>query len=151
MEQTKKGAIYNYEYSYLDENMQNLNKTDSSREGFELFKSRLPKGYKIEHSGVISLRPVTNEGQIISYVMETTKQVNTQWNILHETYKLAYVDFKEVLEVKDHNTFDYWFEDRYGTPFEVTSFVHAVEKLKSLVKEYKDDEDFKALVDKVKS
>lgn len=146
-------AIYDYSYDYLDSNMKPYpHNYGKDRKGYEKFKRDLLPGASIEHSGVISLRPIHMGDMNIGYVMESKKLVNSAWNIMYETYQRAYSDFKKELNVTDHENFDHWFNDRFETPFDANSFEPGINKLSALLKLYNDEEEpeFRKFINKIK-
>jgi hypothetical protein len=128
----------------------NITNDPSTRLGFEEYKQTLPKNWKLEHSGVISLRTITENGVIVGYVKETKLTTNSKWERYHKLYDKAYDTFKSMLGVVDHTTFDYWFYDKYSRPFEINSFIPAINNFKKFTSIYNTDEDFKIFVDKIK-
>jgi hypothetical protein len=146
-------AIYNKEYRYIAQIIwdDELNeKYGSKREGYERFKSEQP-GY-VTHSGEIDLRVWRDHnGEELGYMTETKLNSNESYKIINEQFHGALKKTKEILDVKDHEAFDYWLNNEVNSTFRgPNECISAIKRLQSIIERYNEDMEFRAYLDKIK-
>lgn len=146
-------SIYNYEYKYIKEIIWDTEKQlkfGNKREGYERFNT---KDKSVSYSGVSSLRTVTdsaNNSPVIGYVLETRLTQNDAYLRMKEQYDLAKNKLYKILEVKDTESFDYWFEQIIGYPSSENSILSHIREFGNILEQYANDDEFRKFLDKIK-
>jgi len=150
-------AIFNKEYKYIKEIVwdDDLNeKHGSTREGYEQFKAENP-GY-ISYGGEVDLRTwYDHNGEVLGYLTETKKTSNDNYVILKKQFEDAKDELYRILDVKDRENFNYWLEEEVPlhTSFrlDTNNVIENICELENIITKYKEDEEFKNFLDKIKN
>lgn len=144
-------AIYNEQYRYIKEIIwddEYQEKYGITRKGYERFKDDHPGS--ISFGGKISLRSVTNNGTV-KYFTQEKKEYNTSLSEMINIYEESKDKMYEILNVKDINTFDYWFDDYTDFSFHCPNvIIDNIKELEDIINKYNTDDKFKTFIDKIK-
>lgn len=148
-------SIYNKEYKYIKEiiwDEEKNNKYGNTRKGYDSYKQEIEG--TASYSGEIELRVTKKDGQIVGYFTETKLSSNEHLNLIFVQYQLALEKTKEILKVKDKNSFMYWLTNERppfgGFKMGTNEIVGAIQNLESIIRDYNEDEEFKRYLDKIK-
>jgi hypothetical protein len=152
-------SIYNKEYRYIKQIIwdDELNeKFGSTREGYEKFKNDRSIPGNMSYGGEIDLRIRydRDSGLPLGYMTETKLTSNESYKIMQEQFDNALKKTKEILDVKDEESFMYWLNNE-RPPFGgwrrgANETISAIQHLEKIIKDYNEDEEFKSFLDKIK-
>ena len=158
----EKSSANNYKYTYWTTTPNGMildteknHKYGSTRDGYECWKSEAPREYSVSYGGVVSLRSVHDRKQddlIVAYITEE-KLSDRPW--LKEVESIAdecFIKLCELLEVKDIENFKFFIFSDLGLFKDYKMQMRAkLDKMHEVYEDYQFDDEYKALVDKIKS
>ena len=153
---------YNYKYTYWATTPNGMildteknHKYGSTRDGYECWKNEAPREYTVSYGGVVSLRSVHDRSQdnlIVAYITEEKLSDNSWLKEFEVIADECFIKLCELLEVKDIENFKYFIFSDLGLFKDSKMYIHAkLDKMYDVYEEYQFDEDYKALIDKIKS
>lgn len=153
---------YNYKYTYWAATPNGMvldteknHKYGSTRDGYECWKNEVAREYNVSYGGVVSLRSVhdrTQDNLIVAYITEEKLSDNSWLKEFEDIADECFIKLCEILEVKDIENFKFFIFSDLGLFKDSKMYIHAkLDKMYELYEEYQFDEEFKALVDKIKS
>ena len=153
---------YNYKYTYWAATPNGMvldteknHKYGSTRDGYECWKNEAPREYNVSHGGAVSLRSVhdrTQDNLIVAYITEEKLSDNSWLKEFEVIADECFIKLCELLEVKDIENFKFFIFSDLGLFKDSKMHMQAkLDKMYELYEEYQFDEDYKALIDKIKS
>lgn len=148
-------SIYNIEYRYIKEIIwddEANNKFGNDRTGYEKFKNDFNYPGDLTYSGLVDLRVrIDKEGNALGYITETKLTYNESYNIMYSQYSQAKEKLYEILEIKNRETFDYWFNNySYVNLKSGNDIIYSIKSLEEIIVKYNEEEEFKKFIDAIK-